>query len=95
MGVKLYERTDKLGELILYTSPTLDEQTRYGLNHLSRLDPILIQVLEELGQAASNLIENIQIIDLPEGTEYKISYDEQGLEFIELKSEFKIKWLTA
>jgi hypothetical protein len=41
-----------------------------------RHDPNLIQVVEELGKAASGSCANIQIVEIPDGVEYVVSeYD--------------------
>ena len=46
-----------------------------------RTDPLLIQVVEELGDEASGPCANLKIIEIPDGTEYEIDeYD--GMETI-------------
>jgi hypothetical protein len=58
----------------------------------NRTDPILIQVIEELGAAANGLCSKIQIVDLPSGTRYRIDeYD--GLESIQ--TDYQIDWNIA
>ncbi len=38
----------------------------------NRSCPILIQVIEELGEEASNKVANIKIVDIPDNTDYEI-----------------------
>jgi hypothetical protein len=43
---------------------------------IDRTDPVLIQVIEELGDKANDTFSKLRIIDLPEGTMYRIDeYD--------------------
>ena len=45
-------------------------------NDISRTDPILVQVVEELGAAAGDHYANLQIREIPPGTKYRIDeYD--------------------
>lgn len=47
----------------------------------NRHDPLLIQVVEELGEAANGNCAEIKIVDIPDGVEYDIEeYD--GLEWV-------------
>jgi hypothetical protein len=49
-----------------------------------RSDPLLIQVVEELGAEASGKMANLQIVEIPDGIEYEIDeYD--GIETIREK----------
>ena len=44
--------------------------------HLERTDPILVQVVEELGENANSLFSELAIADVPAGTKYRIDeYD--------------------
>jgi hypothetical protein len=59
---------------------------------VSRTDPILVQVVEELGEDANGMCAELLIYDLPTGTKYRIEeYD--GLEHIE--TEDSIEWSVA
>jgi hypothetical protein len=43
---------------------------------VSRADPILVQVVEELGEDANTRFSELAIADIPEGTKYRIDeYD--------------------
>ena len=59
---------------------------------IERTDPILVQVVEEMGKSASGSFADLRIADLPAGTKYRIDeYD--GLESIETEED--IKWSVA
>lgn len=59
---------------------------------ISRTDPVLVQVVEELGPAASGEYANLRIAELPEGTHYRIDeYD--GFESVETRDD--IEWSVA
>jgi hypothetical protein len=58
----------------------------------NRTDPILVQVVEELGDRANGMCAELYIDDLPVGTKYRIrEYD--GLEHIETEDD--IRWSVA
>lgn len=60
--------------------------------NIDRSDPILIQVVETLGEKANGACANLIIEDLPKGTLYRITeYD--GYETIETMSE--VDWKVA
>ena len=49
------------------------ETSRYDIN---RADPALVQVVEELGDAANTRFSDLRITDVPAGTKYRIDeYD--------------------
>jgi len=51
-----------------------NEIDEYDLN--DRADPVLVQVVEELGDAANTLYSDLRIRELPAGTKYRIDeYD--------------------
>jgi hypothetical protein len=55
---------------------------------VSRTDPFLVQVVEELGEDSSGGWGNLQIRDVPTGTLYRIEeYD--GFESVILQNEYK------
>lgn len=59
----------------------LDENQAFYDFNLDRTDPILVQVIEELGQRANGRYAELYICELPEGTRYRIDeYD--GLESV-------------
>ena len=48
---------------------------------IDRSDPILIQVIEELGEAAEGGFSELKIVDIPDGVEWEIEeYD--GMEWV-------------
>lgn len=59
---------------------------------IERTDPLLVQVVEELGDEVNTRFSNLQIIDLPEGTKYRIDeYD--GNESVMTIDDYE--WSTA
>ena len=57
---------------------------------LSRDDPFLVQVVEELGKEANKRYSNLQIVELPAGTLYRIEeYD--GAETVMRQDQYKWK----
>lgn len=71
----------------------------FSSDELSRKDPILIHVVESLGDAANGWAAELKVIDLPLGTEYRIK-EHDGREWIETKAEAlaeieSIEWSRA
>lgn len=50
-----------------------------------RSNPILIQVVEELGEKASTRYSKLEIIEIPDGIEYEIENEGTGYEYIHEK----------
>ena len=87
-GITLYEHTDEFEFVSWSTVPreeyermALDDfvaanETHFSVYDLSRTDPVLVQVVEELGDAANDLYANLYIVEVPAGTQYRIDeYD--------------------
>lgn len=54
---------------------------------ISRTDPFLVEVVEELGQYANGPCADLRIVDVPEGSEYRIDeYD--GNERVMMKYDY-------
>jgi len=64
----------------------LEERKRYNENHsahslkddgsIPRNDPLLIQVIEELGEVANTKVSQLEIVEIPDDVEWEISeYD--------------------
>lgn len=61
---------------------------------IERNDPILVQVVEQLGKEANSHYSNLKIRELPAGTQYRIDeYD--GMESVVTKEEAECEWYTA
>lgn len=59
---------------------------------IDRTDPVLVEVVEELGKKANGICADLQIEDVPKGTLYRITeYD--GYETVETREE--IEWRVA
>ena len=62
----------------------------YG--HIDRADPILVQVVETLGEKANGDCAKLEIEDIPAGTLYRITeYD--GNESVEM--QYNVDWKVA
>ena len=71
--------------------PVPDDFTRFDLVE-DRSDPVLVQVVEELGKKANTDYSNLQIRELPAGTKYRIDeYD--GSESVMTQDEYT--WSVA
>jgi len=71
--------------------PVPDDFSRFNLKE-DRSDPILVQVVEELGEEADTAFSELYIRELPEGTLYRIDeYD--GMETVMTQDEYA--WRVA
>jgi len=62
----------------------------YGARPDDRTDPVVIQVIEELGDEANGMCAKLCIAELPSGTRYRIDeYD--GLESVETEDTYEWK----
>jgi hypothetical protein len=62
--------------VLYYTTPTDSNDSSWRDISLSRTDPILIRVIEELGDAANGLCAKLAIAEVAEGSKYRIDeYD--------------------
>lgn len=79
-----------------YVTPTIitdtgEEMHQYDFSE-DRTDPVLVQVVEELGKKANGSCANLVIEELPKGTLYRIEeYD--GNEHIEIADD--VEWSVA
>ena len=68
-----------------------EELSEYDLEG-HRTDPVLVQVVEELGERANGMCAELRIYEIVAGTKYRIDeYD--GLEHIETEDD--IRWSVA
>jgi len=85
LGVKTYtgDRPDDDGELYIRDNPEDKMFGRYYVywDYDTRTNPMLIQVIEELGLDASGCCGQVEIVEIPDGICYEIdNYD--GMETI-------------
>lgn len=84
-GIALYPRQD-MGFTAWYRVPPEEydaiedwdakNEAYFSVNDLSRTDPVLVQVVEELGEKANDSFADLYIVELPAGTVYRIDeYD--------------------
>jgi hypothetical protein len=76
-----------------YTTYVYDENgTEISDFEICRTDPVLVQVVEELGDEANAMCSKLKIVELEKGTLYRIEeYD--GFEHIE--TDIDIQWNIA
>jgi len=77
------DRTSSSSELCIheYTGEDIEFYGRYSsyLGYDVRTNPLLIQVIEELGDDANTELSCIEIVEIPDGIHYEI-YDYDGIE---------------
>jgi hypothetical protein len=84
-----------------YKAPVKEFYTSYVINatgdeisdfEIDRTDPILVQVVEELGDEANGMCSKLKIVELKKGTLYRIEeYD--GFE--DIVTDLDIQWRVA
>ena len=85
-GITLYPKRGSLGFYGWYRVPPEEydaiedwaarNEAYFSVNDISRTDPALVQVVEELGEAANDRYARLYIVDIPAGTRYRIDeYD--------------------
>ena len=76
-----------------YTSYVIDSNgDEISYFEIDRADPVLVQVVEELGDEANGMCSNLRIVELDKGARYRIEeYD--GFEHIEVDTD--IEWRVA
>lgn len=73
----------------IWQDPDGESWSEYDLD---RADPLLVQVVEELGEEANGLYARLDIMDLPKGTLYRIDeYD--GMETVMTQDDYD--WSVA
>jgi hypothetical protein len=74
----------------VYVYWVLPDSTDFINENIDRDDPVLVQVVEELGGEVAG--DSLEVVEIPAGTTYRIAeYD--GKEWIEERD--KIKWKIA
>jgi hypothetical protein len=66
------------------SSNDLTESHQFDIRHGNRADPLLVQVVEELGEGSWGSCAQLTVVEIPDGTDYEIGeYD--GIETIHEK----------
>ncbi len=76
-GILTYYFTKDYGDSVKKNE--IDWKTNLYLNSGYRDDPILIEVVEELGEKASDSFSNLVVVEIPDGMDYVID-DYDGVE---------------
>jgi hypothetical protein len=80
-GIKLYESPTNYGYTNYYTSEDESNDTFFSDYNINRDDPLLVQVVEELGELANGDHAELKIVEIPYGIKWEITeYD--GIEHI-------------
>ena len=66
----------------------------FSVHGIKRTDPVLIQVVEELGEEANGSSSRLKIEEIPNGSYYRIS-EHDGWEELMLKEEYNTEWKLA
>jgi len=76
-GWREYKAGKREGRFLFLTVFTPDEQfVLNGDREVNRDDPRLIQIVEEMGEAANGSCANLRIVEIPDGTDYEVNeYD--------------------
>lgn len=97
-GITLYPEKGRWGGTIYYLEPRTENKKQNGLrpafweSDLDRADPLLAQVVEELGDAANGDHGKLEIVELEPGERYVIDeYD--GYERVMTMDDYN--WRTA
>lgn len=103
-GITLYEYTDdfftawyrvpreEYERLLASADYEAANEAYFSVSDLSRTDPVLVQVVEELGERANDSYAELFIVEVPAGTRYRIDeYD--GLESIMTIDDYE--WSVA
>ena len=79
-GIQLWPETSEYGHTIHWTCPPEERQDGHGPHLdeylLDRDDPVLIQVVEELGAKADGKYAKLKIVEIPDWVRWQVSeYD--------------------
>lgn len=83
INLVMEESDEKIGGSVFYLDGIKDDEHYFSYYDLSndRSDPFLIQVVEELGQAANGFAADLTVVNIPDDIEYTIEeYD--GIEWV-------------
>jgi hypothetical protein len=75
-GMNLRVRT-----MTAYPEYQLEDGTLFSEYSIERDDPMLVQVVEELGHKANGFVAKLKIVEIPDGVQYSID-DYDGMETI-------------
>lgn len=63
-----------------------DSKDFFWLSDKYRDDPVLVEVVEELGEAANGCCANLLVVDIPDGMDYVVN-DYDGIEILSPKTQ--------
>lgn len=83
INLVMEESKQNLGGAVFYLDGIKDDEHYFSYYDLAsdRSDPLLVQVVEELGQKANGFASELKVIDIPDNVEYTVQeYD--GIEWV-------------
>lgn len=83
INLVMEESNERIGGSVFYLDGIKDNEHYWSYYDLSddRADPFLVQVVEELGQAANGFAADLHVINIPDDIEYSVEeYD--GIEWV-------------
>lgn len=83
INLVMEESNERIGGSVFYLDGIKDDKHYFSYYDLSedRADPFLVQVVEELGQAANGFASDLHVINIPDDVDYSVEeYD--GIEWV-------------
>jgi hypothetical protein len=77
----LYEKGKHNWDSSYYKNGVISDENYFSITELNREDPILVQVVEELGTLANDRYSELRIADVPDDIEWYID-DYDGIETV-------------
>lgn len=59
-----------------------DKSRWFSFRDIERNDPLLIRVLEDMGEAANGTCAEIKIVEIPDGVLWEVCSQDEGVEWI-------------
>lgn len=83
-GLKLIvAKNDQFSHYNDYYLDTVTEDNIFYANYLPRNDPVLLEVIDQLGdKACGECCRNLKIVEIPDGVEWDVCSAEGGMEWV-------------
>jgi hypothetical protein len=86
-GEPHYLRTDAV---VVYYDTELINKIYFDPHDIARDDPILVRIVEEMGDAVNTYHSKLKIAEIPDGVIWEIGEDDTGYEWVQEKPR---KWI--
>ncbi len=80
-GLPIYSQETDFGMTYYYTGPEMTNEQFISDDDFDRNDPVLVEVVEELGVAAAGIAATLKIIEIPDDVDWVIE-DYDGAELV-------------